>query len=54
MESLFALLSFGPGGWGNELLAGAWMTVRLAFATVPIGLVLGFAVALARSPSGAG
>lgn len=48
MDSLFSLLSFGEGGWGNQLLAGTWMTVRLALATVPFGLVLGFFVALAK------
>jgi polar amino acid transport system permease protein len=48
MEGLFSLLSFGEGGWGNQLLAGTWMTVRLALATVPFGLVLGFFVALAK------
>jgi polar amino acid transport system permease protein len=48
VDGLFALLSFGEGGWGQQLLAGTWMTVRLALATVPFGLVLGFFVALAK------
>lgn len=48
MEELFGLLSFGPGGWGDQLVAGTWMTIRLAVATVPFGLVLGFFVALAK------
>jgi polar amino acid transport system permease protein len=43
-----ALLSFGPDGWGDELAAGAWLTIRLALATLPFGLVLGLAVALMR------
>jgi polar amino acid transport system permease protein len=43
-----ALLSFGPDGWGDELAAGAWLTLRLALATLPFGLVLGLAVALMR------
>jgi len=42
------LLSFGPDGWGDELLAGAWITISIALATLPFGLALGLAVALAR------
>jgi polar amino acid transport system permease protein len=45
---LLRLLSFGPDGWGDELAAGAWLTIRLALATLPFGLALGFLVALAR------
>jgi polar amino acid transport system permease protein len=48
LEKTFELLSFGPDGWGDELAAGAWLTVRLALATLPFGLALGFLVALAR------
>ncbi|MBN9023448.1 MAG: ABC transporter permease subunit [Rhizobiales bacterium] len=32
----------------DELLAGAWLTLRLALATLPFGLALGLAVALMR------
>jgi polar amino acid transport system permease protein len=49
MEHAFTLLSFGPDGWGDELLTGAWVTVRLALATLPFGLMLGLAVALAKN-----
>lgn len=42
------LLAYGPDGWGDELLAGLWITVSLAVATLPFGLALGFVVALAR------
>lgn len=49
MEKLFALLSFGPDGWGDEILYGAWVTVRLALATLPFGLALGLLVALAKN-----
>ena len=48
MDDLLALLSYGPTGWGDEILAGAWLTIRLALATLPLGLALGFAVALAK------
>ena len=42
------LLAIGPTGWGDEILLGAWLTIRLAFATLPVGLALGFLVALAK------
>ncbi|MBB5754610.1 ABC transporter permease subunit [Prosthecomicrobium pneumaticum] len=45
---LLSLLRFGPDGWGDELAAGAWLTIRLALATLPFGIVLGFFVALAK------
>ncbi|MDP2619945.1 MAG: ABC transporter permease [Hyphomicrobiales bacterium] len=48
MADLFALLSYGPEGWGDEIAAGTWLTIRLALATLPFGLVLGFLVALGR------
>ncbi|MBD3786709.1 MAG: ABC transporter permease subunit [Sphingomonadales bacterium] len=47
------LFSYGPLGWGDEILAGLWVTMRLALVTLPVGLLLGFAVAalsLSRSP----
>jgi polar amino acid transport system permease protein len=48
MPDLLNLLAFGPTGWGDEILAGTWLTIRLALATLPVGLVLGFLVALAK------
>ncbi|MBZ8134165.1 ABC transporter permease [Afifella sp. IM 167] len=48
MADLFSLLSFGPDGWGDELLAGLGVTVALALVTLPVGLVLGFLLALAK------
>lgn len=48
MADLLGLLSFGPSGWGDEILTGVWLTVRLALVTLPFGLVLGFLVALAK------
>lgn len=48
MAELLDLLAFGPTGWGDEILSGAWLTIRLALATLPVGLALGFLVALAK------
>lgn len=48
MTDLLGLLRFGPDGWGDELLDGLKVTLSLAFATAPIGLVGGFLLALAR------
>lgn len=48
IQSLFSLLSYGPDGWGDELLLGLRITILLALATAPIGLVGGFLLALAR------
>jgi polar amino acid transport system permease protein len=46
MPDALQLLAFGPTGWGDEILRGAWLTIRLALATLPVGLALGFLVAL--------
>lgn len=51
MENALVLLSFGDQGWGDDIAAGVLVTIALALATLPLGLVAGFAVALAkRSP----
>ncbi|MCF3935436.1 ABC transporter permease subunit [Acuticoccus sp. M5D2P5] len=47
-DSLLGLLRFGPDGWGDELLAGLRITLLLALTTAPVGLVLGFCLALMR------
>ncbi len=47
METL-ALLGFGPNGWGDEILAGVGVTIALALATLPVGLTIGFFVALGK------
>lgn len=47
-DSFLGLLSFGPNGWGDQLAAGLKITILLALATAPIGLVGGFFLALAR------
>jgi polar amino acid transport system permease protein len=50
LSEVLALLSFSDGGWGPALVAGAFVTLSLALATLPVGLLLGLAVALsARS-----
>ena len=48
MDSALNLLSFGPDGWGDDIASGVLVTVGLALATLPFGLVLGFFVALMK------
>ncbi len=48
MAELLGLLQFGPNGWGDELAFGALLTIKLAAAVVPVGIIFGFLVALAR------
>jgi His/Glu/Gln/Arg/opine family amino acid ABC transporter permease subunit len=43
-----APLAYGPTGWGDELLYGAWLTVSISLCSYAIGLVLGFFGALAK------
>ena len=40
-------LSFGDQGWGDELLSGLGVTLSLALVTLPLGLLIGMAVAAA-------
>jgi His/Glu/Gln/Arg/opine family amino acid ABC transporter permease subunit len=47
-QSAWTLLSFGPNGWGDELLAGAFVTLQLAAVSLAVGLVLGLALAISR------
>jgi polar amino acid transport system permease protein len=51
MESVWTLLSWGPEGWLDDLAAGVFVTVSLALATLPIGLFIGFFIALAKQSS---
>jgi polar amino acid transport system permease protein len=37
--------AFGDAGWGDQLLQGLLVTIRLALTALPVGLVLGFAAA---------
>jgi polar amino acid transport system permease protein len=48
VPDVLALLEFGPGGWGDEIAAGAAVTLALSLATLPVGIVVGFFVALAK------
>ncbi len=48
MDNVATLLSFGPEGWGDEIAYGTFITVSLALATLPLGLLMGFFLALAR------
>ena len=48
MQSVWTLLSWGPDGWLDDIVSGAAVTVLLALATLPIGLTIGFFVALAK------
>ena len=48
MPSALTLLSWGPEGWLDDIAYGVLVTVSLALATLPIGLAIGFVVALAK------
>lgn len=45
------LLSCGDAGWADEIAFGVKVTVSLALATLPIGLTVGFFIALAAQSS---
>ena len=42
-----SLMTCGDAGWGDEIAFGVKVTISLALATVPVGLVIGFLIALA-------
>ena len=46
------VISFGPGGWGAALLAGAWMTVLIAISGFLIGSIIGTFGAWAKISGG--
>ncbi|MBN9046353.1 MAG: ABC transporter permease [Rhizobiales bacterium] len=48
MGHYVTLLGFGPNGWGSSIASGLVVTVALALATLPVGLALGFLVALGK------
>lgn len=51
MKSVWTLLSWGSEGWLDEIAYGVFITVSLAAATLPFGLLVGFFVALAKQSS---
>lgn len=48
MLDVLALLRWGPDGWADELASGTAITLGLSLATLPIGIVAGFFISLAR------
>jgi len=48
MDSYLTLLSFGDQGWSDEIAWGVLVTVTLALATLPVGLFIGFMIALGK------
>lgn len=48
MDYYLSLISFGPDGWASNILSGLVITVSLAVATLPLGLALGFLIALGK------
>jgi polar amino acid transport system permease protein len=51
MQSAWTLLSWGSEGWLDDIWDGVQVTVLLALATYPIGLVLGFFISIAKQSS---
>jgi polar amino acid transport system permease protein len=49
--SVWTLISFGPEGWGDDIARGVLVTLSLALATLPVGLLAGFFIALAKQSS---
>lgn len=48
MQEFLSFLEFGNEGWGDEIIYGALLTIALAVATLPFGIILGFIIALAK------
>jgi polar amino acid transport system permease protein len=48
MNNVLTLLSWGPQGWLDDIAYGAFITVALAVCTLPIGLLIGFFIALGK------
>lgn len=42
-----SLVACGEAGWGDEIAFGVKVTITLALATLPVGLIIGFLIALA-------
>ena len=48
MDNAWTLIGFGPTGWGDDIASGVLVTASLSLATLPIGLVIGFLMSLAK------
>ena len=48
MQSYFDLMSYGDKGWGDEFLAGTWLTLQISFCGYVIGLGCGLLGAWAK------
>jgi polar amino acid transport system permease protein len=48
MQSIWTLISWGSEGWLDDIAYGVFVTISLAVATLPVGLAIGFVVALAK------
>jgi polar amino acid transport system permease protein len=48
MSSVWTLLSWGPEGWLDDIFYGVFITLSLAAATLPLGMLAGFFLALAK------
>ena len=48
MDNIITLISFGPEGWGDDIASGVFVTITLALSTLPLGLLLGFLIALGK------
>lgn len=48
MDNAWTLLSWGSQGWLDDIAYGVFITVSLALCTLPIGLLIGFFVALGK------
>jgi polar amino acid transport system permease protein len=51
MQSAWTLLSWGPEGWMDDIAYGVLVTVSLALVTLPLGLFIGFYIAIAKQSS---
>lgn len=49
---MFELLSFGPTGWGDEMLRGAGVTIAVALLSYAVGILLGSLAAAAKLAGG--
>lgn len=48
MSETLTLLSFGDAGWGDEIALGFCVTIALSLVTLPLGLIVGLFLALAK------